>query len=61
MENRNETTAIIRSRENPSEENQKKLLAFLKRTYEKEFTLKWEQDESLTEGFVLQVGTQVYE
>ncbi len=61
MENRNETTAIIRSRENPSEENQKKLLAFLKRTYEKEFTLKWEQDESLTEGFVLQVGTQVYD
>lgn len=61
MENRTETIAIIRSREIPGEENQKRLLTFLKRNYKRDFTLEWEEDDSLTEGFVLQVGTQVYD
>lgn len=53
--------AILRSKETPSEENKKRLLDFLKRTHEKDFTLEWEKDESLKDGFILQAGADVYD
>ena len=61
MNNPSETRAILRSSTPPSAENKKRLEAFLKQTYAREFTLEWEQDDSLTGGFVLQVGTDVYD
>lgn len=61
MNNPSETRAILRSSTPPSEENKERLEAFLKQTYAREFTLEWEQDDSLTGGFVLQVGTDVYD
>ena len=59
--NPSEVKAVLRGGTPPSEENRKRLLNFLKQTYQKEFTLEWEQDDALTGGFVLQVGTDVYD
>ena len=59
--NPSETTAVLRGGTPPSEENRKRLLNFLRQTYHKEFTLEWEQDNTLAGGFVLQVGTDVYD
>ncbi len=59
--NPSEEKAVLRGGTPPSEENRKRLLNFLKQTYQKEFALEWEQDDALTGGFVLQVGTDVYD
>ncbi len=61
MEKRNENTAVIRSKEAPGVENKKRLLEFLNKTYEKEFTLEWKEDHGLQDGFILQVGTDIYD
>lgn len=59
--NPSEEKAVLRGGTPPSEENRKRLLNFLKQTYQKEFALEWEQDDALTGGFVLRVGTDVYD
>ena len=61
MSSPNELRALLRGSVPPSKENRERLLAFLRRTYGSEFDLDWEQDDSLTGGFVLQVGTDVYD
>ena len=61
MSNPSESKAILRGGTPPSEENRSRLLAFLHQTYHQDFTLEWEQDDTLTGGFVLQVGTDVYD
>ena len=53
--------AVLRASRQPSAENQKRLLDFLHKTYGRDFTLKWEQDEDLQDGFVLQAGTDIYD
>ena len=59
--NPSEEKAVLRGGTPPSEENRKRLLNFLKQTYQKEFALEWEQDDALTGGFVLRVGADVYD
>ena len=59
--NPSETKAVLRGGTPPSEENRERLLNFLRQTYHQEFTLEWEQDDALTGGFVLRVGTDVYD
>lgn len=61
MSGPNELRALLRGSVPPSKENRERLLAFLRRTYGSELDLDWEQDDSLTGGFVLQVGTDVYD
>lgn len=61
MSSPNELRALLRGSVPPSKENRERLLAFLRRTYGSEPDLDWEQDDSLTGGFVLQVGTDVYD
>ena len=61
MSNPGERKAVLRGGTPPSEENRKRLLDFLRQTYHQEFTLEWEQDDALTGGFTLQVGTDVYD
>lgn len=61
MSSPNELRALLRGSVPPSKENRERLLAFLRRTYGSELDLDWEQDDSLTGGFVLQVGTDVYD
>ena len=50
--------AILRSAAKPSQEIQGRLLHFLMRRYKKDFTLQWEQDIDMTDGFVLQAGSR---
>ena len=61
MSNPSEIRAILRGGTPPGEESRRRLLEFLRQTYHREFTLEWEQDDSLTGGFVLQVGADVYD
>ena len=61
MSSPSETQAILRGSTPPSEDHRRRLLTFLRQTYHRGFTLEWEQDDSLTGGFVLQVGTDVYD
>ena len=55
-------TALLRSKEAPSESQRARLLDFLKRTYETEdVELRWEKDDSLRGGFRLIAGTDIYD
>ena len=53
--------AVLRGSVPPSEENRRRLLDFLQRTYHQTFTLEWQRDDTLRRGFVLQVGSDVYD
>lgn len=61
MTHPDETKAILRGSVPPSEENRKRLLDFLQKTYHQTFTLEWQQDDTLRQGFVLRVGSDVYD
>ena len=61
MRDPDETKAVLRGGTPPSEENRKRLLDFLRRTYGRDLTLEWRQDDALDGGFVLQVGGDVYD
>ena len=61
MRNPGEARAILRGRTPPSAENRQRLLDFLKETYHQDYTLEWEQDDTLTDGFLLQAGADVYD
>ena len=61
MSNPSETRAVLRGGTPPGEESRGRLLDFLRQTYHRDFTLEWEQDDTLTGGFVLQVGADVYD
>ena len=57
----NEDRATLRGSVPPSEEHRRRLLKFLEQTYRRSFTLDWVQDDALAGGFVLQVGTDLYD
>lgn len=61
MNHPDETKAILRGTTPPSAENRQRLLDFLRQTYHRTFTLEWQQDDTLRQGFVLQVGSDVYD
>lgn len=54
-------TAVITSAEQPSAEQQKRLAAFIERTYHEQIPLTWKQDASLKQGFRLNIGADVYD
>ena len=53
--------AILRSAVAPNEKNCERLLAFLKKTYQQDVELEWQEDEHIQDGFLLQVGTDIYD
>ena len=53
--------AILRSAAAPNEKNRERLLAFLKKTYQQDVELEWQEDEHIQDGFLLQVGTDIYD
>ncbi len=59
--NTNQQTAIIRSSKAPTEEQRKRLAALLSKKYGHPVSLQWEMDPSLTDGFRMQVGDDVYD
>ena len=61
MSSPNEEKAVLRGSVPPSEEHRRRLLKFLEQTYHRSFALEWVQDDSLAGGFVLQVGTDLYD
>ena len=61
MSNPSEERAVLRGSVPPSEEHRRRLLKFLEQTYHHPFTLDWQQDDTLTGGFVLRVGTDLYD
>ena len=61
MSSPNEEKAVLRGSVPPSEEHRRRLLKFLEQTYHRSFVLEWVQDDSLAGGFVLQVGTDLYD
>ena len=56
-----ENKAILRGSFPPGKENRRRILDFLNKTYHRDFALEWQQDDALTRGFVLQVGSDVYD
>ena len=59
--NTNQQTAVIRSSKAPSEAQRKRLAALLSKKYGHPISLQWEMDASLTDGFRMQVGDDVYD
>ncbi|MBQ9412451.1 MAG: F0F1 ATP synthase subunit alpha [Oscillospiraceae bacterium] len=53
--------AVLRSALAPSEEQRRRLSAFIKRNYGEDLPLEWEPDLSLTGGFILNVDRDVYD
>ena len=53
--------AILRSAVAPNEKNRERLLAFLKKTYQQDVELEWQEDEHIQDGFLLQIGTDIYD
>ena len=58
---RGRLTALLRSADQPTEEQLQRFDRFLTRTYQRKVPLHWEFDESLQDGFRLQVGSDIYD
>ena len=58
---RSRLTAFLRSADQPTEGQLQRFEQFLARTYKREVPLEWVFDESLQDGFRLQVGSDVYD
>ena len=58
---RSRLTALLRSADQPTEEQLQRFGQFLTRTYQRKVPLHWEFDESLQDGFRLQVGSDIYD
>ncbi len=58
---RSRLTAQLRSADQPTEEQLQRFDQFLTQTYKRKVPLHWELDESLQDGFRLQVGSDVYD
>ena len=58
---RSRLTALLRSADQPTQEQLQRFDRFLSRTYKRKVPLHWEFDEGLQDGFRLQVGSDVYD
>ena len=56
-----ENVALLRCCAPPSPEQQARLLAFLSHRYHRDFTLQFVPDDSLTDGFVLQAASEIFD
>ena len=55
-----EVEAYLYSKEEPTPEQQKRLKQFLQEKYQKEVGLTWRKDDTVGDGFRMEVGTSVY-
>ena len=55
-----EVEAYLYSAEEPSQEQMERLRAFLEKKYQKTVGVVWRKDESVRDGFRIEVGTSVY-
>ena len=53
--------ALIRSAQPPSREQRERFVKFVAHNYSGEIRLSWDKEESITDGFILQVGSDLYD
>ncbi|MBO4888427.1 MAG: F0F1 ATP synthase subunit alpha [Firmicutes bacterium] len=53
--------ALIRSAQPPSREQRERFVKFVANNYSGEIRLSWDKEESITDGFILQVGSDLYD
>ena len=58
---RGRLTAQLRSADQPTEEQLRRFDEFLSRSYQRKVPIQWEFDQTLQDGFRLQVGSDVYD
>ena len=58
---RSRLSAVLHSAVSPTEEQLQRFAQFLARTYQGKVPLRWEEDLSISDGFRLQVGSDVYD
>ncbi len=58
---RSRLSAELRSAAKPTEEQLQRFSQFLTKTYQRKIPLRWEQDDTIQEGFRLQAGSDVYD
>lgn len=58
---RSHLSAILRSARKPSEEQLARFASFLRERYQREVPVTWEEDPETPVGFLLQVGSDVYD
>ncbi len=58
---RSRLSAVLHSAVSPTEEQLQRFAQFLTRTYQGKVPLRWEEDLSISDGFRLQVGSDVYD
>ena len=58
---RSHLSAELRSTQKPTEDQLRRFEQFLARTYKRKVPLRWEQDDALSSGFRLRVGSDVYD
>lgn len=61
MSKHDENKAYVLSRDCPPEDKQKALQGFLKKKYNKDFEIEWQEHLNIEEGFILQVGSDIYD
>ena len=57
----NSNIAVLRSSAAPDGKTKARLEDFLRQRYGQEIELEWEKDPDLEGGFIIQVGTDVYD
>ena len=53
--------AFIYSKEEPTQEQREKLQSFLEEKYDSDVSVVWKQDQGISEGFRIEIGTAVYQ
>ena len=61
MAENKERRAILQSPSRPTPEQEKRLKAFIQRNYQEDIPLEWQADSSLSGGFRLHVGQDIYD
>ena len=56
-----ERKAVLQSAAAPTEQQRRRLAAFIRRNYNEDLPLEWQEDPELTGGFRLHVGTDIYD
>ena len=53
--------ALIRSAQPPSRQQRERFVKFVAHNYSGEIRLSWDKEESIKDGFILQVGSDLYD
>ena len=60
-QNKKKRRALLRSQTSPTDEQRRRLSAFIRRVYKEDLPLEWEEAPNMRGGFRLEVGQDVYD